>query len=176
MQSEFGEGLFILDGGACAVGIESTIIDCTRGAPVLLRPGAITREQVRQVCQRQVLAQDEINDLEASAPRASGTLESHYAPTAKVRLMSARQLQTALDLLDNTSVPIGLYSRAALNTHSVRVVHKRMPDTAHAAAQQLFATLREFDAQRVKLIWIEAPPDSAEWEGVRDRLQRAAAA
>ena len=176
VQSEFGEGLFILDGGACGVGIESTIIDCTRGAPVLLRPGALTRVQVRQVCQRQVLAQDEVNDLEVSAPRASGTLESHYAPTAKVRLMSARQLQTALDLLDSTSVPIGLYSRAALNTHSVRVVHKRMPDTAHAAAQQLFATLREFDAQRVKLIWIEAPPDSAEWEGVRDRLQRAAAA
>ncbi len=175
VQSEFGDDLFILDGGACAVGIESTIVDCTRGRPVLLRPGAITRAQVQQVCRQPVPTPDEDDGLAATAPRASGTLESHYAPRAKVRLMSARQLQTALELLGDTPVPIGLYSRVALNTHSVHVVHQRMPDDARAAAQQLFAALREFDARRVKLIWIEAPPDSPDWDGVRDRLQRAQA-
>ena len=53
---------------------------------------------------------------------------------------------------------------------------RRMPDDAAATAQQLFAVLREFDAQGAKLIWVEMPPATSEWEGVRDRLQRAAAA
>ena len=115
------------------------------------------------------------------APRASGTLESHYAPNAKVRLMDAKALQTALDLLGrdvdgkSTAPVIATYSRAILQTHSTTVLRKRMPDDAAATAQQLFAVLRAFDAQGVKLIWIETPPGTPEWDGVRDRLQRAAA-
>lgn len=81
VQAEFGDDLLILDGGACGVGIESTIIDCTRGAPVLLRPGAITREQAQAACGMKLLDKDE---LSAPAPRASGTLESHYAPRKSV--------------------------------------------------------------------------------------------
>lgn len=185
VQGEFDEDLLILDGGACEVGIESTIIDCTRGAPVLLRPGAITREQVLAACGQRPLSNDEMAALTASAPRASGTLEAHYAPNAKVRLMDARALQHALDLLgkdiDSKAGPtdarptIAIYSRAILQTPSAKVLRRRMPDDAPATAQQLFAVLREFDAAGVKLIWVETPPDTPEWEGVRDRLQRAAA-
>ncbi|WP_114971505.1 L-threonylcarbamoyladenylate synthase [Rhodoferax ferrireducens] len=181
VQGEFGADLLILDGGPCAVGIESTIIDCTRGVPVLLRPGAITREQVQAVCGQKVLLKDELKAHTAPAPRASGTLESHYAPNARVRLMDARALQTALDLLgadiDTTAASplIATYSRAILKTPSSKVLRRRMPDDADATAQQLFAVLRDFDNQGVKLIWIETPPETPEWDGVRDRLQRASA-
>lgn len=176
VQGEFGDSLLILDGGACAFGIESTIIDCTRGAPALLRPGAITREQVQAACGLKLLSREE---LEAPAPRASGTLESHYAPNAKVRLMDAPALQAALDVLgkeiDLGHATIAVYARSILRTPAAKVLFRRMPDDAAATAQQLFAVLREFDAQGVKLIWVETPPDLPEWEGVRDRLQRAAA-
>jgi L-threonylcarbamoyladenylate synthase len=118
-------------------------------------------------------------ELDAPAPRASGTLESHYAPNARLRLMDAKALQTALDLLgkdiDAGKASIAVYARAILRTPAAKVLYRRMPDDAAAAAQQLFAVLREFDAQGVKLIWVETPPDATEWEGVRDRLQRAAA-
>lgn len=181
VQGEFGPELLILDGGPCAVGIESTIIDCTRGVPVLLRPGAITREQVQVVCGQKVLLKDELLTDAAPAPRASGTLESHYAPNAKVRLMDAKALQKALDLLGAdidaaaASPLIATYSRAILKTPSSKVLRRRMPDDADATAQQLFAVLRDFDAQGVKLIWIETPPETPAWDGVRDRLQRASA-
>ena len=172
VQDELGDDLLVLDGGPCQVGIESTIVDCTRGVPVLLRPGVITREQIAQACGMAPLSKDE---LPGHTPRASGTLESHYAPTAKVRLMDAKALQTGLDLLGAEAAHIAVYSRAALRTKSSRLVMRRMPDDAAATAQQLFAVLRGFDDDGVKLIWIETPPASPEWEGVRDRLQRAAA-
>jgi L-threonylcarbamoyladenylate synthase len=174
VQGEFGADLLILDGGSCTVGIESTIIDCTRGAPVLLRPGAITREQVQAACGVPLLDKAA---LAAPAPRASGTLESHYAPRAKVRLMDAAALQAALDLLgaEAATLPLAVYARAALKLPAAQVLLRRMPADAVAAAQQLFAALRELDAQGVALIWVETPPATPEWEGVRDRLQRAAA-
>ena len=95
--------------------------------------------------------------------------------------MDAKALQTALDLLGRDAdgkggAPvIATYSRAVLKTPSATVLRQRMPDDAAATAQQLFAVLRAFDAQGVKLIWIETPPDTPEWDGVRDRLQRSAA-
>ena len=171
VQDELGADLLVLDGGPCQVGIESTIVDCTRGVPVLLRPGAVTREQIQQACGMAPLSKDELPD---HTPRASGTLESHYAPTAKVRLMDAKALQTGLDVLGADAAHIAVYSRAALRTKSSKLVMRRMPDDAAATAQQLFAVLRGFDDDGVKLIWIETPPATPEWEGVRDRLQRAA--
>ena len=173
--AEFGGDVPVLDGGPCTVGIESTIVDCSRGAPVLLRPGAITRVQVEAVCGQPLQSAQEIADTAGAAPRASGTLESHYAPSAKVRLMDARALQTALDVLGADAAHIAVYARTPLRIASERLVVRRMPADADATAQQLFAALRGFDAQGVKLIWIETPPDAPDWEGVRDRLQRAAA-
>ncbi|MGJ7485598.1 L-threonylcarbamoyladenylate synthase [Variovorax sp. LT2P21] len=173
VQDEFGDELLIVDGGPCAVGIESTIVDCSRGAPVLLRPGAITRDQIEAACGEPL--RDKA-DLAAPDPRASGTLEAHYAPDAKVRLMDAKALQSALDVLGAQAAHIAVWARSSLKSRSQRVLQRRMPDDAAAAAQQLFAVLRGFDAEGAKLIWIETPPDTPEWEGVRDRLQRAAAA
>jgi L-threonylcarbamoyladenylate synthase len=115
-------------------------------------------------------------DLPQHAPRASGTLEAHYAPQARVRLMDAKGLQTALDLLGADAKDIAIWSRALLATRAPGVLRRRMPDDAQEVARQLFAVLREFDAQGVRLIWIETPPGDVAWDGVRDRLQRASAA
>ncbi len=195
VQGEFGPDLLILDGGACTVGIESTIIDCTRGQPVLLRPGAITREQVQAACGLKVLLKDELATHAAPAPKASGTLESHYAPKATVRLMDAAALQAALarwvadEAASGTAAnmavatqaqapalpAIAIYARSLTPGRSPRLLSQRMPADAAAAARELFAVLRDLDAQGVQQIWIEAPPAGAEWDGVRDRLQRAAA-
>ena len=167
-----GAALMVLDGGPCKVGIESSIVDCTRTAPVLLRPGVLTREQLSAACGQLVLSADDIQD---NAPRASGTLESHYAPNAKVRLMDAKAIQTALDLLGADAAHIAVYARSIVRITSIKVLYRRMPDDALATAEQLFAVLRDFDAQGVKLIWIEPVPKAAEWDGVRDRLARASA-
>jgi L-threonylcarbamoyladenylate synthase len=180
VQGEFGDDLLILDGGPCDVGIESTIIDCSRGRPVLLRPGAITSEQVQAACGLLVLSKDELTNVDAPAPKASGTLESHYAPHAKLRLMDAKELETALKLLGSDSrttkvdPTIALYCRSVFALKTPHVRYRCMPTDAAAAAQELFAVLREFDAWGVKLIWVESPPDATEWDGVRDRLERAA--
>lgn len=172
VQSEFGDALLVLDGGPCEVGIESTIVDCTRGQPVLLRPGVLTTQQIEAACGERLARPHEV---ERDAPRASGTLESHYAPRARVRLMDAAALQSALDVLDEDAAGIAIWSRAILQTRSGRVPRRRMPDDAREAARLLFAVLREFDDQGVRLIWVETPPTDASWDGVRDRLQRAAA-
>jgi L-threonylcarbamoyladenylate synthase len=192
----------ILDGGACSVGIESTIVDCSRGVPVLLRPGVLTATQIEFACGQNLvtnsvlnsLSKDEqsrqsIRRLEADlipvetapkeiledAPRASGMLESHYAPKAKLRLMDAKALQTALDILDTDVKHIAVYSRQQMHSASTTILFRRMPEDAAQAAQQLFATLRELDQPDIKLIWVETPPDDAQWDGVRDRVTRAAA-
>ena len=184
VHSEFADkpDLLILDGGPCEVGIESTIIDCSRGAPVLLRPGAITSAQVAAACGRALLSPEELEAQGQATPRASGTLESHYAPQATVRLMDAKALQQALDLLgtdvDKSPQPgksIAVYSRVALKTAARQIELRRMPTDSAVAAHELFSVLRELDALRVKLIWVETPPEGAAWDGVRDRLQRAAA-
>ena len=175
VQAELGDALLVLDGGPCAVGIESTIVDCTRGVPVLLRPGAITRAQIESACGLRLLSKEE---LPAHTPRASGTLLAHYAPNAKVRLMDARALQAGLDLLGQDAAHLAVYARTPLRktkgAHGVQL--RRMPGDAQAAAAELFAVLRELDDQGMRLIWVETPPEAPDWEGVRDRLQRAAAA
>lgn len=160
--------LLILDGGACPVGIESTIVDATRAWPVLLRPGMVTAAQIETVCHQPLRERDD------AAPRASGTLESHYAPRAKVRLMDAQPLQAALDVLGTDARHIAVYARTPLKAaRGVNV--RRMPADAARSAQELFAVLRELDATGVRLIWVETPPADAAWDGVRDRLVRAAA-
>jgi L-threonylcarbamoyladenylate synthase len=176
VQQEFGDDLLVLDGGPCDVGIESSIVDCTRGRPVLLRPGILTPAQLEAACGEAVLGKDEFEqEALGDAPRASGTLEAHYAPNAKLRLMDAGPIQTALDLLGADAAHIAVYARSIVRIKSDKVLYRRMPDDALATAQQLFAVLRDFDARGVKLIWVENPPPDAEWDGVRDRLGRAAA-
>ena len=173
VEEEFGGSIPVLDGGACDVGIESTIIDCTRGEPVLLRPGAITAEQVWAACGRKLLSKEELPAHTAPGPRASGTLESHYAPSARVRLLDAHALQAALD--DGARcAAIAVYARSRVQAPA-SVFVQPMPEAAAEAAHELFAMLRALDARGVQEIWVETPPADSGWDGVRDRLQRAAA-
>lgn len=172
VQSEFGDALLILDGGACEVGIESTIVDCTRGVPVLLRPGRITRDQIEAACG--VSLQDP-QTLTQAAPKASGTLESHYAPRAKVRVMPGDELHQRLQSLGVHANNLGVWSRAAPADLSAGVLWRAQAPQAEQAAHDLFAVLRALDARGVMQIWVEQPPETPEWEGVTDRLRRAAA-
>ena len=172
VQSEFGDALLILDGGACEVGIESTIVDCTRGVPVLLRPGRITRDQIEAACG--VSLQDP-QTLTQAAPKASGTLESHYAPRAKVRVMPGDELHQRLQTLGVHANNLGVWSRDAPADLSAGVLWRAQAPQAEQAAHDLFAVLRALDARGVMQIWVEQPPETPEWEGVADRLRRAAA-
>jgi L-threonylcarbamoyladenylate synthase len=175
VQSELGSELLILDGGECDVGIESTIVDCTRGEPVLLRPGHVSRAQIEAACGRAVLDKDA---LQQAAPRASGTLESHYAPRAKVRLMAATDIAHKLQALGPHANNLGLWSAERPDDSAgwgSGVLWREQATTAEQAAHDLFSVLRELDARGVQQIWVQSPPDTPEWEGVRDRLQRAAA-
>ena len=172
VREEFGDTVQVLDGGPCDVGIESTIVDCSRGHPVLLRPGMLTPAQI------EAAAGAALQTADAHAPRASGTLASHYAPRARVRLMTAAELRTALELAGDTlqqqSPPtVAIYSRSVAVPRGVPQRH--MPERPEAVAFELFAVLRELDASGVKLIWVECPPDTPPWQGVLDRLTRAAA-
>jgi len=179
VRSELGDSLLVLDGGDCQRGIESTIVDCTRGQPVLLRPGPISRTQLRTACGQRVLlpAEAKALALQQAAPRASGTLDSHYAPRARVVLMDTNTLEAALH---SSALPprVALYVRSAhvqaLALALPNPVLARMPRSAPAAARGLFATLRRLDDADMDAIWVEAVPDGIAWDGVRDRLQRAA--
>ncbi len=168
--AEFGDELIVLDGGDCEVGIESSIVDCSGAAPALLRPGQISRDRIEAVLGRPLVAPA------AESPRASGTLEAHYAPRAKLRLMPAAMLNTALQMLGNGDLKLALYSRTLELPPGSRLRRRAMPDDPDRAAHELFATLRELDAEGVDLIWVEEVPPDPAWEGVRDRLARAAAA
>jgi L-threonylcarbamoyladenylate synthase len=174
VQFEFGDALLILDGGKCEVGIESSIVDCTRGVPVLLRPGQISRNQIEQACGFKLVSPEILN---SEAPRASGTLESHYAPTAKVRLMSTSDWQKALAALGPHTQNLALWSvqKPSHELMGAGLYWRAMPADATQAAHDLFSVLRDFDARGVRIIWIETPPNTPDWEGVRDRLNRAAA-
>ena len=169
VTQEFGAALTVLDGGECAVGIESAIVDCTRAQPALLRPGQLSRAALAAVVGGPLAAPD------AESPRASGTLASHYAPTAPVRLLDSVALRHRLQLQQpQTGKVVGVYSRVVLAA-GPGWVHRPMPDDAADVAHELFAVLRDFDAAGVAAIWVEQPPPGPEWDGVRDRLHRAAA-
>jgi L-threonylcarbamoyladenylate synthase len=188
VAGEFGDELLIIDGGACDVGIESTIVDCTRAAPVLLRPGVLTPQQLSTACGVTVITP---SAPDADAPRASGTLESHYAPKAKVQLMTAADLQNAVNAYscENSKTSdevagavtaaglVAIWSRCPVQLPAFNAAQfnkQPMPQSAQDCAHQLFAQLRSFDMQGVAHIWVEIPPLTPEWDGVRDRLTRAA--
>ena len=180
---EFGPELPVLDGGPCREGIESTIVDCTRAHPALLRPGTIPRAEIEAVL-RQALGVP-LAERDEASPKVSGTLASHYAPEALVSLLSAEQLVQRLSALTADAaqgaglaqVPggatVGVYSRTALPC-PLGVLHRIMPANPAQAAHELFAVLRQLDACGVRQLWVETPPEGPEWDGVRDRLQRAA--
>lgn len=173
--AEFGDELMVLDGGDSEVGIESVIVDTSRGMPVLLRPGALQREALEAALGETLRAPD------SAAPRASGTLASHYAPRARVRLFDAAGLRAALDARGadlQGSKTVAVYSPGFPGAHppggAAGVRWRSRPGDATAVAHELFAVLRSFDDAGADEIWIELPPPQSAWEGVLDRLHRAA--
>jgi L-threonylcarbamoyladenylate synthase len=174
VRDEFGADMnsiaCILDGGQSEVGIESTILDLSRiqtHGPVLLRPGQISAEQIAQVIG--VMP----NKPDTAAPRASGTLDAHYAPHTPVALIEADQLQVTLDKLSQAGrrVAVMLRSHACVSNAHAQI---KLPGTPAGYAHDLYAALRAMDAVSADMILVEAPPMDAQWQGVNDRLHRAA--
>lgn len=165
------DALLVLDGGDCAVGIESTIVDVCGENPVLLRPGHITSVQVAQVTGLAVLG------VQQQSPQVSGSLESHYAPEARVHVVDANSLRAHVARLPaHDLAACAVYGSAALlSALPATVCVREMPTDAVACAHDLFAALRALDAADVADIWVEAPPLDLLWDGVRDRLKRASA-
>ena len=162
----------VLDGGASEVGIESTIVDMSRMAthgPVLLRPGRVTPQQIEAVIGVAPAAPDK------AAPRASGTLEAHYAPVAPVVLLAAADVAPWIAKLSARGRRAALLRRSrggAAFPHEV-VVREMQPEPDEYA-RQLYAALRALDRERPEVIIVESPPASPDWAGVNDRLRRAA--
>jgi len=153
----------VLEGGPSEVGIESTIVDLSRGAPVLLRPGHVSREALEQFLGERVLAAD------ADAPRHPGGLERHYAPRTPVRLVPPHELDAAIASLGARAAVL------AFSRPDERVDYwLRMPRDAEGYARKLYAALRELDGAGCDAILVETPPEDPAWQAVRDRLQRAA--
>lgn len=152
----------VVEGGPSEVGIESTIVDLSGGAPVLLRPGRITKEQLEQVLGSPV------SERSAASPRHSGGLERHYAPQTPSRLVPSYDLDKEIARLKE-KVAVLAFSRP-----DERVDYwLRMPRDPSAYAQKLYGALRELDGAGCEEILVEAPPAGPDWAAVRDRLQRA---
>jgi len=157
VQEEIGEYLdakdLILDGGACNVGVESTIIDCTSDAPRILRPGAITIEMVEESTGLK------ISKVETDI-RVSGSLENHYAPNATV------------DLNRNPTAGEGFIALADIETPA-NVIRLAAPNSVEDFARVMYSALREGDAQGLKSVVVAEPVGDGLALAIRDRLMRA---
>ena len=168
--AEFGAQVpIVLDGGACEVGIESTIVDLSRGPPVLLRPGAIALAALADALGERPRAPD------ADAPRASGTLASHYAPRAQVMLVEADLVAEIARFLAGDGKTVAVLARTAGEPLEPRLRWQRAPQDAAGYAHDLYAMLRALDQPGTDVIVVERPPLDAAWGAIADRLQRAAA-
>jgi L-threonylcarbamoyladenylate synthase len=157
----------ILDGGACAVGIESTIVAFTGDEPVLLRPGGIGVDALARVLGRAPRPPD------ATAPRASGTLASHYAPRTPALLLGAATLASEAERRIAAMERIAVLARTDARPSGFAGLWIAAPVDPGPYAHDLYANLRALDQADVALMLIEAPPDGDAWLAVRDRLTRA---
>ena len=152
----------VLDGGASEVGIESTIVDLSGAEPVLLRPGRISKAELEKALTSTV------REKRSASPRHSGGLERHYAPRTPALLVPPHALDAEI-AKRGAAVAVLAFSRP-----DERVEYWiRMPKDPQAYAQRLYAALRELDAAGCGTILVESPPETAEWDAIRDRLSRA---
>jgi L-threonylcarbamoyladenylate synthase len=145
----------ILDGGQCLVGVESTIIDCTKEIPFILRPGAITAEMIEQSTGLIALANKD-NQI-----RVSGSLDSHYSPKAKVLLDVIAEPGDGLIAPDQIPTPDG-------------VIRLASPRTIEGYARDLYAALRLADTKKLETVVVLQPGGDGLAEAIRDRLARSA--
>jgi L-threonylcarbamoyladenylate synthase len=157
---------YVLDGGPCAVGVESTIVDLSRGQPVLLRPGGMPREAI-EVITGPLAAAD------AAAPAAPGTLASHYAPKAEVIAVQPDEVPAAVRAASGKVAVLA--PRSAFGPWGeMSVLAYPLPDDVAGMARELYAALRDLDAAGVNVVIAALPPAVGLGEAVGDRLRRAA--
>jgi L-threonylcarbamoyladenylate synthase len=170
VREEFGPALAILDGGDCAVGIESTIVDCSGAAPRVLRPGMLTVTALEAA-----LGLPLSGDMQ-DRPRVSGSLALHYAPRTPLELVAAENLAARVAALQACGGRIAVLSHTVLQRHgdSDGVVWLQMPRGVAAYARVIYARLRDADALGVCRLLVEAVPAEPPWAAVADRLRRAA--
>lgn len=184
VRSEFDGmlDLMILDGGDCEVGIESTIIDLSSGDhAVLLRPGLITPSEIFTKTGIKVYlpGEGDAAEQDAGLPRVSGSLRAHYAPTTPLRMYAPGRVLDALSEFPDikSRVAVAVWDSDSSLGHdghpSVHFEEVMVPSDSAAFASRLYRSLRDLDQQGWDLILFPEPPAGEEWDGVRDRLQRA---
>jgi L-threonylcarbamoyladenylate synthase len=168
VREEFGDALpIVLDGGPCAIGIESTIVDLSGAAPRILRPGRIAIDALEGALGQRLEA-----GAIAESPRVSGALASHYAPRTPAELVDSAQLTARLAALIHDGETVRVITLAQLPGN---VEGLRLPAQPNDYARHLYAALRVMDAEGADRILIEAPPAGDGWAAVNDRLARATA-
>jgi L-threonylcarbamoyladenylate synthase len=179
VASDLGDAVdYLLDGGACTVGVESTIVDLSRGRPALLRPGGMPREAIEAIT-------GPLASADLGAPAAPGTLASHYAPRAQViavapddvpREVAAAQARTSERGASGVRVAVLAPASAFLRWPQLArdIVAHALPDDDAGMARELYAALRELDASGVDVVIAALPPAAGLGEAVGDRLLRAA--
>ena len=172
--------LMVLDGGDCEVGIESTIIDLSSGdRAILLRPGVITPSEILAKTGIRVYQPGEVFSETELLPKVSGSLKAHYAPTTPLRLYASGRVLDALSEFPDTKsrVAVAVWdSESSLSHDGHPLVHFEeivIPSDSAIFASRLYRSLRDLDQQDWDLILFPEPPVGEEWDGVRDRLQRA---
>ncbi|HET7095901.1 MAG TPA: L-threonylcarbamoyladenylate synthase [Casimicrobiaceae bacterium] len=158
----------ILDGGQCAVGIESTIVAFAGDEPMLLRPGAIGTADLERVLGRT------LRMPASAAPRAPGTLAAHYAPKTPATLVPPNALHAELEQLAERDEVIAVLARTVARPPEFSDAWIDAPSDPAAYAHDLYANLRALDHANADAILIEAVPAGDEWLAIRDRLERAA--
>jgi len=154
----------ILDGGACEIGIESTIVDVSRGKPVVLRPGRISEDDITRALGFPPATPD------PGAPRAPGTLQSHYAPRKPLRLVASREWDLRVRGKSTGRGVMAFRPRPAGDASAIWI---EAPVDPGRYGHDLYANLRALDSSARDEILVEEPPASAEWTAIRDRLNRA---
>lgn len=164
VESSLGASIPILDGGACQVGIESTIVSVAGDTWQLLRPGMIDADAVTKVAGK--AAEKNTNQ----SPKAPGQHLLHYSPHTPCLLFDSRDALKAEAEKQANAVAL-LFGKQPAFALKQSVT---LPNQPHIAAEQLYAALHALDALGAKVILIESPPEGAEWAALHDRLERAA--
>jgi L-threonylcarbamoyladenylate synthase len=170
VREEFGDELTVLDGGACEVGIESTILDLSADVPRILRPGAISAAQIAGVIGR--MPQEKNG---GDVPRVSGSLAAHYAPRTSMKKVAGERLRDLLNAFRHSGRKCAVLAHSQPPMADCPHHWIMLPADAAGYAKALYAAMREADASGSALIVIEAPPVDAGWTAVNDRLGRALA-
>jgi L-threonylcarbamoyladenylate synthase len=172
VKSDLGESVaMILDGGESEVGIESTIVDLSRGEAIVLRPGAITAEDIANTLGS---AATTAPVSAQAAPRVSGALAAHYAPRTPLQLIASEELLKQVDACVFKGQTIAVLAFSVSPLRHPAVLWFAAAHSAQHYAHDLYANLRLLDAAGVDLMLVETPPSEPEWRAVADRLGRAA--